>query len=59
MAHNLRWVPLSPEMDVLEAEIGSYQRFVSGRDSQGAAVVANADANACAAFCPGTDSLDE
>jgi hypothetical protein len=58
MANNLRWVPLSPEMDALEAEIGGDQSFVSGRDSQGATVVADADADACAASCTGTHALD-
>jgi hypothetical protein len=56
---NLGSVPFTPEMDPFQAEIGGDQSLVSKRDSQGGAVVADADANRCATFCPGAHSLDD
>jgi hypothetical protein len=58
MADNLGWVPLPSEVDAFQAEIGGDQRFVSGRDSQGGAVVADANADGSATFCAGAHSLD-
>ena len=59
MADHLGSMPLAAEMDALQAEIGGYERFVSGRDSEGGAVVTNADANRGPALCPGTDAGDD
>ena len=38
-------VPLAPEVDAFQAEIGGHERFMAGRDSQDSAVVADAEAN--------------
>jgi hypothetical protein len=59
MADNFGGMPLSPEMDALQTEIGGDQCFVSGRDSHGGAVVPDADADGGATFCAGAHSLDD
>jgi hypothetical protein len=52
-------MPVAPEVDALQAEIGGHKRFVSGRDSQGGAVVANPQANRDPALCLGAHPLDD
>ena len=59
MADGLGRMPLAPKVDILKAEIGGHERFVSGRDAKGGAVVANTDANRSPSFCLGTHPLDD
>ena len=59
MADGLGRMPLAPKVDILKAEIGGHERFVSGRDAKGGAVVANADGNCGPVSCTGTYPLDD
>jgi hypothetical protein len=59
MADNFGSVPLAPEMNPFKAEIRGHERFVSGGDSQGGAVVADANADRGAALCTRAHSLDD
>jgi hypothetical protein len=45
MTNRLGRVPLAPEVDSFQAEIGCYQRFVPGRKAEDGAVVADSRDN--------------
>ncbi len=60
MADHLGSMPLAPKVDALQAEIGGHEGFVVRRDSQGGAVVADAEANrGPAAFARERIALDD
>jgi hypothetical protein len=45
MTNRLRRVPLAPEVDAFKAEVSCYQRFVTGRNAEYGAVVADSGDN--------------
>ena len=59
MTDHFGWVPRSPEVDALEAEVGGREGFVAGRDAQDGAVVADAETDCRAALCAGANPLDD
>jgi hypothetical protein len=45
MTDRFRRVPLAPKMHAFQAEVGCYQRFVTGGNAENRAVVADSDDN--------------
>jgi hypothetical protein len=59
MADGLGGMPRAAEVDAFEAEIRRDESFVPRWDAKGSAVVADADENRRAGFCPGEDASDD
>lgn len=45
MTNRLGRVPLAPKVDAFQVEVGCYQRFVTGRDAENRAVIADSGDN--------------
>jgi hypothetical protein len=59
MADGLSRMPLTPEMNPFEAEIGRNQRFVTGGNLQDSGIVADASYNSSPSGCPIPNARDQ